>query len=167
MKMSVVALALAAAGCQCEKKKPLAIDDQRAPGRPFPALAAAQIDGLRIDKAGAPAVVLRREADVWTMVEPERAAVDPRAARFALREIERIEFDDVPAGGRADWERLGVTDAEVVTLRIDTPVPVPALHLGPRRHLRVGDSPDVWRAHHIDHFTFARELRLWKEGSVP
>jgi hypothetical protein len=39
---------------------------------------------------------------------------------------------------------------------------LPALHLGPRRHLRVGDRPEVWRAHHIDHFTFNRDLRLWR-----
>ncbi len=173
--IAVIACVALAGGCQRRKqgievdeRAPPAPADAAAAAAPFPRLFADRITALRIERAGQAPVQLSRDGDRWMVTEPERAAADPRALQFALRELERMEWDPAPAAtDPAAWPDLAVTAEQVVSLRVTHGgQALPPLHVGIRRHARIGDSPQVWKLHHLDHYTFARELRLWKDRTV-
>ena len=156
-------------GVEVDEREPVAaVADAAVAPPPFPRLFADKITAIRIEQPGQPAVQLERDGERWIITEPERADADARALQFALRELERMEWDAAPAAsGQAAWSGLKVAGDQVVTLRVTAGGrALPALHLGQRRHARIGDSAEVWKVHQLDHYTFARELRLWKDRSV-
>jgi len=173
--LAAAALLATPAGCQRNHKRGVTVEGRDADaaaspgaGRPFPRVEADQVTGLRIERQGQPAVVLRRSGDGWRLEAPVRAAADARALQFALAEIAHLEFDPAPVStDRAAWAGLTVDPSEVVTLRVSVgELELPALHVGRQRYLRIGDADAVWKLHHLDHYTFDRELRLWKDRNV-
>jgi hypothetical protein len=96
------------------------------------------------------------------VVEPEPGPADPRALQFSVRELEHMEFDSDPLPDADEsWADEVVVHPQAAARAL------PALHLSPRHHLRIGDDAAVWRTHNIDYYTFAREVRFWRLGTVP
>ncbi|HUH03965.1 MAG TPA: hypothetical protein VML75_18340 [Kofleriaceae bacterium] len=163
----------ALAGCQCGTKErstpivaePLVVTRTEV----FPRLYAAKISRLAIARQSEPSVVLERQASGrWRLVEPIAEDADQRAVKFALSELERLEWvERAVAHGPDRWADYQATPAEVVTLTVthDGTALAP-IHLAQKRVARIGDHPDLFTIHHVSHFTFARELRFWRDRVV-
>lgn len=168
-----IMLAGSLAGCQCgtkERSAPIAAEPLVVTkNEVYPRLYAAKISRLEIARKAEPSVVLERQADGrWHLVQPIAEVADQRAVTFALAELERLEWvERAVASGPDRWAEYRATPAEVVTLTIthDGTTLAP-IHLAQKRVARIGDHPDLFTIHRVSHFTFARELRFWRDRVV-
>lgn len=170
-----VAAALAAPGCKRTKAKAEA--EQADPAAPklhvedgpiFPPLKAEQISRLVIDRPGAPEVILERSGDHWALKAPIRDTADDRAMFYALKELSRMEWEKSPLpGGPATAAQYGATDDDLLTISVtQNGKELPPLYLGKKGVARVGSRTDLYKVFHINYFTFAREVRLWRDRTV-
>lgn len=158
-----------AGGCQGGKKERAADPVVLTKSEVFPRLYAAKISRLEIARQGEPTVVFERPAaGPWRLSEPITEDADQRAVTFALSELERLEWVERPVASAPDrWSEYAASPAEVVTLTIthDGSTLAP-LHLAQKRVARVGDRAELYTIHHVSHFTFAREVRFWRDRIV-
>ncbi len=171
----LLALAAILLGPGCKRTQPKA--DQAAPapaqvhiedGPVFPPLKADDISRLVIDRPGAPEVILERSGDHWALKAPIRDTADDRAMFYALKELDRMEWEKSPLpGGAAIAAQYGATDADLMTITItQSGTELPPLHLGKKGVASVGSRSDLYQVFHINYFTFAREVRFWRDRTV-
>lgn len=170
----IVALAAAAiaavAGCKRSEKRGAAdapaivIDDREL----WPRVAPDHVTGITIERTGAAPVVLARGADGWRLEAPIADRADPRAVQFALEELRQLEWDPEPlTRQRAEWSRYQIDPDQAVTVTVrEGAITRPALILGKKKVARIGRRHDVQRIHNLSYYTFARELRFWRDRAV-
>ncbi len=166
-RLTLVAVAaLSAFGCKSKSSK----SERKAPpvvqltgSRALPDRAVSKVTRLRVTSGGQ-TVELERDSDGWMLTAPVKGRADTTSVEMALREVERLEFASDPvATASTAWSDYGVAPRDVVQLEISLGETTPlTLHLGKKGYVRVGDDPRVYRAYHINYFTFAREVRLWR-----
>ncbi len=134
----------------------------------FPALQAADITRLVIDQPGAKQVILAQAGAHWRLEAPIRDAADDRAIFYALQELDRMEWAKAPLpSGEATAAARGATDADLLTLQItQSGTALPPLHLGKKGVARVGARRDLYEVYHANYYTFAREVRFWRDRTV-
>ena len=99
---------------------------------PAEPLTAAEVEAVRVERPGQPAVDARRDADGWRLGPPADGPADPRRVEELIDAVRRLELGDPLPGDAADY---GLGDAAaVITLQLSG---------GRSRVVRVGDDAPV------------------------
>jgi hypothetical protein len=141
--------------------------DGASTGSPYPTIARDAIDVLEIAEPGKPRIVLQKGAAGWTMVEPVADQADQQAVAAALDAIVGLKLRDAIAENPASYDKVGVKDADVVTV-----IPrsggkdLVKLLVGKQANVRIGTDPRVWSTQDFRRVALVKDTKLWRDRSV-
>lgn len=132
-----------------------------------PTLVAAEIDELEVTEPGKPTVVLKKSGDEWRLLSPTEDRADQANVKAALDTLEKTKWKEIVAESPSSYEKLQVTDEQVVRV---VPKrggqPIATLLLGKGQNVRLEGSPQVWLVSDLNRFALARDPKMWRDREI-
>jgi hypothetical protein len=127
---------------------------------------AADVDQLDVVNEGK-TTRLKKEGGRWKLTAPVADDADQGNVAAAVNALADLQFKEVVAESKDSYEKLAITDAEVVRVTASKGgKPLLVLLVGKNGQVRVGDEPRVWSVAKLNRFVFTREPKMWRNREL-
>jgi hypothetical protein len=139
--------------------------------RPFPTVAAADIETIEVTKAGA-TTVIKNEGGKYKVTAPVAYAADEPTAKAAFEALGKFDVASLVTDQKAKHEEFQVDDKGGVRLVAKGKGGAPLLDMtigkaaGSGTMVRPAGKDEVWQANNLSRYTFDKNSADWRDKSI-
>ena len=136
-----------------------------APG--VPTLKQADIDELELSEKDKPTIVLKKDGEGWKIAAPAQDRADQKSVESALQTLEKMKFKDAIAESPTSYEKLQVTDDQVLkVVPKQAGAALTTLLVGKTGRVRVEGDPRVWEVTDLSRYSLSRDVKMWRDREI-